>query len=260
MEHTFNSSVYAVRLPLIIAFIVLAYLIIKGISKYLEKNLSAENKDSLTRFYDFLDPYRQSIFCYKYNWFSAILIVALIYTFCWIYIPPDFIYAEKGVYAGHNFLHNSFSYLVNFIVHENAGHNFFCPFTPKWFCYFSGSFMEILIPFFIYMLSLRLRGGVFFSPILLYWLSTALYSVGIYASDGRINQLSLVSSDMITTHAGGTVKGDWHYILEPLGILNHAEVIGFLLEIAACVTVSLAIYSIIEYFRRLLQKDIADIM
>ena len=260
MEYTFNYSVYAVRLPIIIAFIVLFYMAIKGIKNFLWKHLSEQQKYSLTRFYDFFDPYHQSIFCYQYKWVSALIIIGLIYLFCWLYIPPQYIYDDKGLYIATSVLRNPAVYLLNYLTHENLGHNFFCPITPKWFCYFSGSFMEILIPFFIYMLSLRLRGGIFFSPILLYWLASALYSVGVYASDAQINQLALTSSDMVTDFAGGAVKGDWYYILEPFNALSHAQAIGFIFEIGACIMLALAIYSFREYIRHLLQKNISDIM
>ncbi|MCR5504181.1 MAG: hypothetical protein K6E94_01185 [Elusimicrobiaceae bacterium] len=260
MEHTFNSAVYATRLPVIVAVIVLSYILIKAIKALLWKYLGEEKKETLTKLYDFIDPHHQSIFCYQYKWFSSVFIIALITVLCWYLVPPTYIYGEKGAYIASNVLYNPMTYLPNFLIHENVGHNFFCPFTPRWFCVFSGSFMEVTVPFLIYLFSLRLRGGILFSPILLYWLSSALYSVGIYASDALINQHALASSDMVSDFAAGKVKGDWYHILKPFGALEHAQVIGFVIELAACVVFALAIYSCVEYVRRLLQRNISDIM
>lgn len=260
MEHTFNSSAYAARLPVIIACIVLFYVMIKAIKALLWKHASDKTKIALTSIYKFFDPYYQSIFCYQYKWFSTCFIIALIAFLCWVLIPPTYIYDEKGAYIASNILYNPMTYLPNFLTHETLGHNFFCPFSPEWFCKFSGSFMEVTIPFLIYLFSLRLRGGILFSPILLYWLSSALYSAGIYASDAMINQHALASADMVSDFAAGQVKGDWYYILKPFGALEHAQVIGLLIEIAACVVFALAIYSCVEYIRRLLQRNISDIM
>ena len=104
---------------------------------------------------------------------------------------------------------------------------------------------------------MQLRGGLFFSPVLLYWISTTFYEAGIYASDAAASKLALTSSDMVSDFtAGGTVKGDWYYILDPFNALNHAETIGMVLEVIACIIFAFAIYSAAEYIRRLTQTGV----
>ncbi|MCR5504180.1 MAG: hypothetical protein K6E94_01180 [Elusimicrobiaceae bacterium] len=134
----------------------------------------------------------------------------------------------------------------------------FCVFGSNWFCYFSGSFIEVLFPSILYLFSLRLRGGLFLSPGLLYWIATALYSAGVYASDGAANRFSLVASDMVSDSAAGVMKGDWYYILQPFKALDYAEKVGMIFEICACIVLALAVYSIIEYVRRLLFEGLSD--
>ena len=111
--------------------------------------------------------------------------------------------------------------------------------------------MEILFPCIVYLFSLQLRGAQLFTPILFYWIAAALYDTGIYASDAVVCKLALTSSDMVSNFKAGEMKGDWYYILKPLGLLDYAEQIGLALEILACVFFAFAIYSVINYFIKL---------
>ena len=99
---------------------------------------------------------------------------------------------------------------------------------------------------------------MFFSPALLFWLSTTFYEAGIYASDAAASKLALTMSDMVTDAAAGTVKGDWYYTLTPFNALDYGPLIGMILEIIACIIFALAIYSAVEYFRRLTQIKTPD--
>ena len=112
------------------------------------------------------DPHHQSMFCYKYRWFTILLIIGLTFLVCKIYIPPQMLSYEKGMYAAPSLFNNPITYFLNYIIHENLGHNMFCTFGQTWFCYFAGNFIETLVPIIIYLFSLQLRGGLFFSPVL----------------------------------------------------------------------------------------------
>ena len=132
-------------------------------------------------------------------------------------------------------------------MHEFS-HRFWAIIGWDWWTWACGSFVEILFPCFIYLFSLQLKGTTLFTPFLFYWIATTLYDTGIYASDAVASKLALTSSDMVSNFNTGEVKGDWYYILKPLGLLDYAEEIGFMLEILACIMLAFAIYSIINYF------------
>ena len=258
MQTTFNFFALLAKLPKIIVFLVIIYILIKVIKAFFRDCFSYSEEPFLKNVYNFFDPYHQSVFSYKYGWVSIPLIIGLTYLLCKIYIPPELVEGEKGFYFPSNLFCNPITYFVNYIVHENLGHNMFCTFGQGWFCYFAGNFIETLVPCIIYLFSLQLRGGLFFSPILLFWISTTFYEAGIYASDAATSKLALTMSDMVSDAAAGTVKGDWYYTLTQFHILEQAEKIGWILEIIACIIFALAIYSIVEYFRCLSQTGIGE--
>ena len=258
MQITWNFFSLLAKLPKIIVFFVILYILIKVIRAFVRNCFSYSEEPFLKNVYNFFDPYHQSIFCYKYKWFSFVIIIGLTYLLCKIYIPPEMASYEKGMYAASSILNNPITYFFNYIVHENLGHNMFCTFGQNWFCYFAGNFIETLVPCIIYLFSLQLRGGLFFSPVLLFWISTTFYEAGIYAADATAGRLALTMSDMVSDATAGTVKGDWYYTLKQFNILDHAEKVGLILEIIACFVFALAIYSAVEYFRRLAQSGISE--
>ena len=256
MQTTFNFFALLAKLPKFIAFLVILYLIIKVIMAFSRDCMGYSEDSFLKRVYNFFDPYHQSIFCYHYRWFSFFIIIGLTYLLCKIYIPPQMLSYEKGMYAAPSILNNTITYFFNYLVHENLGHNMFCTFGQNWFCYFSGNFIETLVPIIIYLFSLQLRGGLFFSPFLLFWISTTFYEAGIYASDAAASKLALTMSDMVTDAAAGTVKGDWYYTLTHFHILKYAEIVGFVLEVIACFIFVMALYSVVEYIKHLTSDGI----
>ena len=108
--------------------------------------------------------------------------------------------------------------------------------------------METLIPLVLCVVALGHRGGRYLLPFLLYWLSTTLYGAGIYAADARAMKMALTSSDMLSNYAPGTMKGDWWYILQPLGLLEQDVLIGNLLLYGAAFTLVLAVWSLWYYW------------
>ncbi len=257
MQTAFNFFGLLAKLPKIIVFIVILYILVKVIRAFVRDCFSYSEEPFWKNVYNFFDPYHQSIFSYQYRWFSFLIIIGLTYLLYKIYIPPEMASYEKGMYAASSILNNPITYFLNYIVHENLGHNMFCTFGQNWFCYFSGNFIETLVPCIIYLFSLQLRGGLFFSPALLFWISTTFYEAGIYASDAAASKLALTMSDMVSEAVAGTVKGDWYYTLTHFHILEKAETVGLTLEIIACIIFALAIYSAIEYFRRLARNDMS---
>ena len=257
MQSTWNFFVFLGKLPYIFALLVMLYISIRVFRAFVQHCLSYSEGPTLGRMYSFFDPYRQSIFCYKYKWFSILLLIGVIYLLCKIYIPPEMLSCDKGMYAAQSVMYNHATGFINYLLHEMLGHNTFCPISSRWFCVLSGDLIEVLVPAVIYLFSLQLRGGLFFSPIILYWLSSAIYDAGIYVSDAAVGKLALTSSDMVSNHAaGGSAKGDWYYILSPFNALSYGETIGIIFEVIACIIFAFAIYSFVEYIRRLGQNDV----
>ena len=184
-----------------------------------------------------IDPYRQSCLYFKWT-FNSVVLVAVLIGFLWRHID--------GKWADIVF-NNSFIYLPNYLVHEFS-HRIWCMFGWEWWCYASGNGMETLVPLAACFGVLHIRGGRYLLPPLLYWLSTTLYGAGVYAADARAMQLPLTSSDMVSTFAPGEVKGDWYYILEPLGLLEQDVLLGRCLMFLAVVSFVFALWSLWYYW------------
>ena len=246
------------KLPKILVCIGFFYVLIRVIKAFV-RDCILERTDSFWQSVcNFFDPYRQSIFYYKSNVFILAGLLIATCVLCLIYIPPEYLSYEKGNYAAQSVLINNFTYFISYLIHENLGHNMFCTFGESWFCYFSGDFMQVLVPIIVYIFSLQIRGALFFSPIIFYWLSSAIYDAGIYVSDAAASKLALTMSDMISDCAAGMCKGDWYYILKPFNAINYGEIIGIIFEIIACFIFALALYSVLEYIRRLMQNGLYE--
>lgn len=184
-----------------------------------------------------LDPYRQSFLFFTWGFWSLLLCGICI---VWVALHPQHGFVKAA-------LDNIFVYLPNYLVHEFS-HRFWCTLGLKWWCYASGNVIETLVPLALCIASLRLKGGRYLQPLLLYWLATTLYGAGIYAADARACALPLTSSDMMSNFAPGAVKGDWHYILEPLGLLEYDVLIGNILVFGAAFCLVMAFWSFCYYW------------
>lgn len=191
----------------------------------------------MKKFIHWVDPYRQSFLYFQWN-FWMLLGTGLSIGWLWVHIQGSF---AEGL------LNNVFVYLPNYLIHEFS-HRAWCPWGWEWGCYASGNAVETLVPLAGCFLALRIKGGRYLLPVLLYWLATTLYGAGIYAADARAMNLPLTSSDMISTFEPGTVQGDWYYILEPLGLLQYDVLIGNILVFLSVVCVVLAFLSLWYYW------------
>ncbi len=202
-----------------------------------------------TKLADWLDPYRQSFFFFKWTFTALLVVVAgsILITVCW----------RSGFVK--LLLDNIFVYLPNYLTHEMAGHNlvgniFYRAFYFShrelgiWIATLAGNGIETLIPFLVCFFCLRIEGGRWTLPPVLYWLSTTFYGAGVYAQDARACSLALTSSDMVTNWAPGERCGDWHDILEPLGLLNYDQVVAYTFFVIGSVVFMLAVYSAWYYW------------
>lgn len=198
---------------------------------------------------DWLDPYRQGPWYFKWGFVSFVVVVGA----CWWGISHwDSNFIKSA-------LDNIFVYGPNYLTHEMLGHNLVgnigwrvcyssCHAFGEWWAAAMGNGVETLLPLGLILFCLRLSGGRWLLPGLWYWLASTLYGAGIYASDARASALPLTSSDMMTSYAPGTVKGDWHYILQPLGLLDYDIIIGRALIFLGIICFVIAVYSLYYYW------------
>lgn len=163
---------------------------------------------------------------------------------------------------------NIFVYFPNYLIHEFA-HNIVgrisfmgaymlsgaceggaraCYPVASWLSTLAGNGVETLVPTLGILFFLQLQGGRLVLPPLLYWCGTTWYDAARYVSDARASQLPLTSSDMMTNYAPGTVKGDWHYILQPIGLLDYDLIIGQIFYAIAAFCLVMAVYSFWYYW------------
>ena len=123
-----------------------------------------------------------------------------------------------------------------------------CRSLGMWWSAAMGNGVQTAVPLGLLLISLRMSGGRYLLPVLWLWLGDTLYEAGVYAADARAMKLPLTSSDMISNFAPGEVKGDWYYILEPLGLLDYDIIIGYTLVFIGLLCLVLAIYSFYYYW------------
>jgi len=198
---------------------------------------------------DYLDPHRQSFIFFQWGVLGACLVLlgSVVLTYAW----------RSGIV--HTLLDNVFVYLPNYLTHEMLGHNlvggiFYRIFYSsnqalgRWISAFAGNGVETLLPFCLTFAALRLQGGRWVMPPLLYWLSTTFYGAGVYAQDARACTMALTSSDMVTNYAPGEICGDWNHILGPIGLLNYDQWIAYTFLFIGSMLFMLAIYSAWYYW------------
>ena len=100
-------------------------------------------------------------------------------------------------------------------IHE-AGHFFFMIFG-QFVGIAGGTIMQIIFPLFIALYFLKNLYVTGFQ-VFIFWLAQNLINISVYAADAETRKLPLL----------GNGKHDWYYLLTELGILNHAESVGFI--------------------------------
>lgn len=135
---------------------------------------------------------------------------------------------------------------VNLIFHE-AGH-IFLMFFGKFFATLGGTIFELGVPL-IVTCSFLVRRAWFSVGFSLWWLSTALMSVSVYASDARERALPLITNDP-STH-------DWFNLLADADMLRYDDTIGSIFYVCAIVSLVLAALCFVydKDIRALLHRD-----
>ena len=199
-----------------------------------------------------IDVHKQSFFFFKWHWLVILCILAAS-----VYLT---IHWKDGLAKA--LLDNIFVYLPNYLTHEMLGHNlvgniFFQALYSshrawgEWIATLAGNGVETLVPLLLVLGALRIRGGRWFLPPLLYWLATTLYGAGVYAQDARACSLPLTSSDMVTTYKPGEICGDWNHILEPIGLLAYDQWFAYTFLFLGSLCLVLAIYSAWYYWNHM---------
>jgi hypothetical protein len=218
------------------------YLLFKFCKKFYEEVFICREQSFFGATIDFFDPHRQSFLFIKLNFFSILILIALIALLSYHYVNPVVV----NGYHQENLFYNIFTQFPQYLIHE-FGHRFWRHFGWDWFTLVMGNGSEILLPVVIYLFALRFEGGGYFLPFITIWLGVAFYDAGSYASDARACALALTSGDMMTNYDPGVMKGDWHYILQPLGLLEYDIIIGNIFIILACFCLVIGLYSLYYY-------------
>jgi len=120
---------------------------------------------------------------------------------------------------------------VNLIFHE-AGHVLFI-FFGNFIATLGGSLLEVLIPLSV-VAHFAYKRQTFSAACTCWWISTALLSVSIYASDAQERVLPLITND-ISTH-------DWYNLLTSLNILKYDDFVGDIFLVGSFLSVVLMWY------------------
>ncbi len=197
-----------------------------------------------------IDLHKQSFLFFKWNAFSVLAVIgaSLFIAMHW-----------KDAWVS-TILNNIFVYFPNYLTHEILGHNMvgnvlfrLCyalhyQQAGEWLATLAGNGVETLVPFVILLLLLQTQGGRWGIPPIMYWLASTFYGAGEYVADARACSLPLTSSDMMTNYKPGEICGDWHHILEPLGLLNYDQWFAYSFMFLAGLCLVLALYSVWYYW------------
>lgn len=93
--------------------------------------------------------------------------------------------------------------------------------------------MELMVPT-VVTLHFLIRQEFFSVGFGLWWLSTALWGVGIYASDAQERMLPLITGD--------PESHDWTYLLREMGILRYDDVVGGIFYALSFMVLILALF------------------
>lgn len=196
-----------------------------------------------------VDPHKQSVFYFKTNWFDWLVFLAI----CW------FIFLHRKSLFFLVLLYNPLFSYPNVYIHSLIGHHILGPLFKGLFCGSfglllpgainevlgelflagAGSFSEMILPTIGIIVCLRIYGGRYVLPLMLYWMSVVIFSIGMYIVD--------FSSQIDILAYGDT--GDWAFILGALGLGPYYIWIGngvIFLSIACFV---LAVWSFFYYLR-----------
>lgn len=141
--------------------------------------------------------------------------------------------------AGWFFMNN-----VNLIFHE-AGH-VLTIFFGHFIYVLGGTIGELAIPSIVTVYFL-LKRKLYSAGFGLWWLSTALWSVSVYARDARAQQLPLIT--------GNTDHHDWTYLLGELGLLRHDQLVGDIFLGVSVGVFMLALFLWFKSFMLAYEKD-----
>lgn len=139
------------------------------------------------------------------------------------------LYASYTLYISSE--HWIFMSNVNLIFHE-AGHVVFA-FFWQYLYVLGGTLGEIGVPLLVAAAAL-FQHKLYVASFSFWWLSTALYSVSVYAADARERALPLITGD-VSSH-------DWHYLLSQIGLLQSDNIIGNLFFVASISALVLALF------------------
>ena len=227
-----------------------------------------------------LDPHKQSVFYFQTNlseWFVFLMACTFFYihkdnilVLCLLCNP---LFAYPNVFVHSLFGHFLLGPLMQHVFRAILG--FILPavivdIVGQLLLVGAGSFSEILLPVIGIIICLRIVGGRWVLPVLLYWLSVSIFDLGAYIVNPS-SQLDLLAynpepsscESMVTlfgepvSQADAVGHGDWAFILNMLGLQEYAEPIGNAIIFLAIACFVLAVWSPFYYWRHMDQYPVS---
>ena len=163
----------------------------------------------------------------KTYWFSIILIF-----WSWFIVKQFYMSLEYNILLAVSYKHVfgfSMIYFVidnlTLIIHE-AGLTIFGIFGWRFLTVFGGTLLQILLPFFLFIVSWRSR-KIVVSQASLYWLGFAWLDSAAYCADAYTQDLPLIGNLPKSSH-------DFLNILSDMNILNHYKTISWVMFVIGC--------------------------
>ena len=236
---------FIAKLPDVFAACVLAFILFNIAYSLWNAREASPEGFSRRMLAEWIDPYKQSAFYFRYTKVSAILLIFALIFAGYHYITMPKLTAE-GYTTASIFL-NWFTYLPNYLIHEFS-HRFTWTITQnEFFTVLAGNAGETFVPLICFYYLLKLKGGRFLLPFVRFWLASTLFDAGTYMADARSCKMALTSSDMMSNHGPGT-KGDWYHIFNSLGLLEYDQVFATVFCALAVIMLVLAFYSLWHFF------------
>jgi len=126
---------------------------------------------------------------------------------------------------------------VNFLFHE-AGHFFLRPFGI--FIHFLGGTLGQLFFPVVLIVYFRLKGQIYSSFVMMFWLAQNLFNISVYAGDAVATRLPILM--------GGT--HDWNWMLTRLSWLRYTGLISRLIYLSGFFILLMSIVGMLRYSMR----------
>lgn len=202
----------------------------------------------------FIDPYHQSPFYFKwdfFDWFVIVVITGFLFAHCHQMLLLIIFYNPIVSYPN-LYLHSLFGHvLLGPLLEGTVGswlYSIFHTMAPSQLLGAASGFLaELFFPCGALLWCVRLPGGRFVLPFALYWLSICVFGIGNYMKDATEGyELDLMPYDGL---------GDWNVIFDNLGLLPFCSLIGNIVIFLSIMCFVVAVWSFFYYWIHIREYD-----